>query len=739
MRINCIPSCTCVVLAAVLGWSTHLLADPAFEQTDLFVSGQGGYHTYRIPTMAVLPNGNIVAIAEGRKTSDSDAGDIDLVIRRSTDGGRTWSPIQLLYEEGGNDPITIGNPTPIVDQTNGYLHLLFARNNERLFITSSTDNGVTFSTPTELTNVAQNFNYDWTRLGGGPTAGIQMTSGRLVAPIWLNKTIGVPDTYRTGALISNDHGQTWQAGSVLSVDATLKGTNESAIVQKADGSLLVTMRTNAGTPARAASTSADGGLTWTAATQDASINPQMTTIKTSMVRYSLAGDNDVNRLLYSGPGGTDRSRMNVWLSLDEAQTWSVQREINTGPAAYSELAVTADKTILLAYEMGQSNWTERIALARFNLDWILQAPSIKPIVNGDFEDTYGWDAVGTTACPAGWTANDNRQNAAAMLSGTFAIGGQGHSAFMPAFPTDDESQRREIRQATNSNGLGTQWRLSLDFASEDPGNGDARSLSMGISHGNGQITLRVVDADNDGRGGIQYYNGSWQTIAELQNTVLLGNDVTATPLVHHLTVIGHYDGDTPTYDIILADPEGNVTRATGLTGWLNAAPAIGAIPSEINFNTFLSTGDYLVDNVVLLGRDVWLPGDATGDGTVDDEDANILASHWLQKYGVTWEQGDFNNDGRVDDLDASIMAAHWQENQSGHETALPEPGGTALIFTALPLLAWRFTGKHAGLRPFLCRLVQRNQFQESTRFSGKGLFSSRRRAIQTLKTYLFQR
>ena len=130
-------------------------AAPDPQQVDLFVSGEGGYHTYRIPALAVMPGGTVVALAEGRKTSSSDRGDIDLVMRRSTDHGRTWSDMRLVYEEGGAAPTAIGNPTPVVDHATGTLHLLFSRNNQRLFVMTSRDDGVTFSGPRDITPAAK--------------------------------------------------------------------------------------------------------------------------------------------------------------------------------------------------------------------------------------------------------------------------------------------------------------------------------------------------------------------------------------------------------------------------------------------------------------------------------------------------------------------------------------------------------------------------------------------------------
>ena len=112
-------------------------ADSPVEQTDVFVSGHGDYHTYRIPAIVVTNQGTVLAFCEGRKTSRSDHGDVDLIFRRSTDGGRTWSPTQLVYEEGGTAKITIGNPCPVVDQERGVIWLPFCRDNKDVFVTKS--------------------------------------------------------------------------------------------------------------------------------------------------------------------------------------------------------------------------------------------------------------------------------------------------------------------------------------------------------------------------------------------------------------------------------------------------------------------------------------------------------------------------------------------------------------------------------------------------------------------------
>ena len=87
----------------------------------LFVSGQEGYHTYRIPALVVTTQGTVLAFCEGRKHSGGDAGDIDLLVKRSTDHGKTWSPQQLIWNDAGN---TCGNPCAVVDEPTGTVWLL---------------------------------------------------------------------------------------------------------------------------------------------------------------------------------------------------------------------------------------------------------------------------------------------------------------------------------------------------------------------------------------------------------------------------------------------------------------------------------------------------------------------------------------------------------------------------------------------------------------------------------------
>src|SRR5437763_14540636 len=95
------------LLLSAAAWSA------SFTEFDVFRAGEGGYHTYRIPALLTTPKGTLLAFCEGRKNSSSDSGDIDVLLRRSHDNGKTWSAVQKLADMGAD---TIGNPTPVFER-----------------------------------------------------------------------------------------------------------------------------------------------------------------------------------------------------------------------------------------------------------------------------------------------------------------------------------------------------------------------------------------------------------------------------------------------------------------------------------------------------------------------------------------------------------------------------------------------------------------------------------------------
>ncbi len=338
-------------------------ADAAFvEQTDVFVSGQDGYHTYRIPALVVSKQGTVLAFCEGRKTSSADHGDIDLLLRRSFDGGKSWQETQLVHEEGGAAKLTIGNPCAIVDRE-GAIHLIFSRNNARAFYTKSVDDGATFSVPREITGAFRAFSFEWTRLASGPGHGIQTRSGRIIVPVWLNDRIG--QNYRSAVVYSDDAGATWTAGGI--VKPTIRDCNECMAVERADGSLLLNMR-NKSAKCRAVAISTDGGVTWTEPKLiEELVDP---VCQASIVRFGSRNSGRKSTILFCNAASRSRDHMTVKLSYDEGDSWPIAKLIHAGPSAYSDLAIARDKTILCLFEKGSKHPYEKLTVARFNIEWL---------------------------------------------------------------------------------------------------------------------------------------------------------------------------------------------------------------------------------------------------------------------------------------------------------------------------------------------------------------------------------
>ncbi|MFO0906567.1 MAG: sulfatase-like hydrolase/transferase [Pirellulales bacterium] len=347
-----------------------------FERQTLWISGRDGYHTYRIPALLVTPRQTVLAFCEGRKTGAGDHGDLDLLVKRSTDGGRTWSPHSIVYEEGGDAQITIGNPCPVVDQKTGRIWLPFCRDNKQVWITSSDDEGQSWSAPKNLTASVVRDDWDW--VATGPGIGIQLRhgphAGRLVIPCDHKRQLDSKSPeWNSHTMYSDDGGDTWQIGEPIRA-----GGNECQVIERADGSLLVNTRMQGHFHGfRGAATSTDGGCTWTAIEDD----PQLRCPKcqASLLEYEPAGPDKPGWVLFSNPvppaaveGKPSGARINLTVraSDDEGRTFKAGRQVHAGPSAYSSLARLADGTILCLYEGGVAKPYETLLLARFNAQWL---------------------------------------------------------------------------------------------------------------------------------------------------------------------------------------------------------------------------------------------------------------------------------------------------------------------------------------------------------------------------------
>jgi hypothetical protein len=381
MKHACTVMSASLMLAASGGTASQQV--PAVvSHYEVYVAGEGGYHTYRIPSLIVTPKGTVLAFAEGRKGGAADSGNIDLVLRRSTDRGASWLPMQVLVDNG---PDSASNPCPVIDRNTGTIWLLSTRNlgtdresdiiaglsqaTPTVWVMKSQDEGATWSTPVEITSSVKP--RDWTWYATGPGIGIQTRSGRLVIPA--NHAEYPGGTHRSHLFFSDDGGGTWTLGG--SADP---GTNESQVVELADGRLMLNMRNHPPKPAnfRMVATSTDGGRTLSSARADSAlIEPPA---QASILRYSTGASQGGNRLLFSNPASAARERLTVRLSYDEGATWPVARVVHGGPSAYSSLTVLPDRSIAVLFERGERSPYERITLSRFTLAWLTGGRDDRP-------------------------------------------------------------------------------------------------------------------------------------------------------------------------------------------------------------------------------------------------------------------------------------------------------------------------------------------------------------------------
>ncbi len=335
----------------------------------VFISGIDGYDTYRIPAMVVTVKGTILAFCEGRKDEGGDSGNIDLLLKRSFDNGKTWSKQQIIWDDSSN---TCGNPCPIVDRQTGAIHLLMTWNRgddkereiiqkvsndtRRVYVCSSMNDGETWEEPREITtNVKKS---DWTWYATGPGAGIQIErgelAGRLVAPC--DHIEAVTKDYYSHIIYSDDNGQTWKLGG----STPQAQVNECQIVEISQNRLMLNMRNyDRRFHNRQIALSADGGTTWSDQKFDIDL---IEPICQASLRAELWNNDSTRKyLFFSNPADTTkRINMTIKMSLDEGNSWPILKVLHSGPSAYSDLGILNSNKVGCLFEAGEKHPYENI-------------------------------------------------------------------------------------------------------------------------------------------------------------------------------------------------------------------------------------------------------------------------------------------------------------------------------------------------------------------------------------------
>ena len=390
-----------MLLATVLLPTANLWAEePAVEKIVLFEEDKGGFRLYRIPGIVVTVRGTVLAYCEARKYSVADRGEIEIHLRRSTDGGRTWdAPRQIAHagprlprnphlpenkrgkNMGGPDEQTVNNPMAIAGR-DGTVHFVYCVEYMRCFYLRSDDDGITWSKPVEITSTFETFRSqcDWQAIATGPGHGIELQGGRLVVPVWIaTYESASPIRHASAVICSDDAGKTWQAGEIA-----VPGGGECNIAELSDGRVMLTARNSDPRDRRAVTFSPDGAGDWSPVEfADELLEPGC---MAGFTAYS--GDSGYSEplLLFSNPHTTKRPHKNrenltIKVSDDDGRTWPIGRVLQPGPSAYSDLAVLPDGTVLCFYESGIPSSPRRykrpwqyscLVVARFGLDWLTE-------------------------------------------------------------------------------------------------------------------------------------------------------------------------------------------------------------------------------------------------------------------------------------------------------------------------------------------------------------------------------
>lgn len=356
------------------------------EFSDVFLAGKDGFKSIRIPSVIVTQRGSILAFAEGR-TDNADQAKNRIVVKRSSDGGRSWGKIVVIAEDGDR---SLNNPCVVADRGSGRLFMMYQSypagikeggreiqtgydgdSIVRNILITSEDDGYTWSTPRDLTREVKR-PARVTTIAGGPGIGIQARHGTHAGRLLFPFNEGPFGQWNIYSVFSDDTGKTWGRGSVApraliqdSEGDTVSTVNEAQFVELKDGLIRFNARRWGGRSLRKTCTSSDGGETWSSIDDVPEL--QDPGCMASIFRLSDPADGLKSRILFSGPQSIKRENGTIFLSYDEGMSWPVQRVLFKGSFAYSVLTALPDGTIGCLFETDEY---ARIVFGTCTLEWL---------------------------------------------------------------------------------------------------------------------------------------------------------------------------------------------------------------------------------------------------------------------------------------------------------------------------------------------------------------------------------
>lgn len=366
-----------LIILTVFGFSKSYAQN---KTVPVFTSGTEGHKSYRIPAIIGLPNGELLAFAEGRVNGAGDFGDINIVMKRSTDNGQTWGALQYIAEF---DTLQCGNPAPVVDLTDpqypqGRIFLFYNTGNnhegevrkgkgyKQVWYKTSTDGGRTWTEPIDITlkvhrpnypqgNAAYNFKEDWRTYANTPGHAMQFQTGKYKGRIYVaaNHSAGGPqkqaEDYDAHGFYTDDHGKTFHLGASLNIP----GSNESMATEISGGRLLFNSRNQKGDiRARIIGISSNGGETWDTTYFDKNLPDPV-----CQASILTIGKKNRKNILAFCNAADEKRRDNLMLriSYDDGKTWTksfliYKNSTQADAAAYSDIVTVSKKEIGVLYE-----------------------------------------------------------------------------------------------------------------------------------------------------------------------------------------------------------------------------------------------------------------------------------------------------------------------------------------------------------------------------------------------------
>lgn len=702
-----------IAVVAVLCLAGGAHADQPRQTTtvDVFVGGVG-YANYRTPSLVTTANGTLIALAEGRTGEEPGfPGDTDLVMKRSFDGGLTWTPLQVI-----ENPSAFGekmsNQTTVLDETNGRVWVLYNRyegnhgtvssqpgtTNNTAWARYSDNHGATWSSAVDITMGVKDF-ANWNTQSFGPGSGIQASGGRLIIPS--SRWTAPVNTWNDYAVYSDDHGVTWQRGALVS-PANL--SNENTVVELADGRIMMDARANTNSNAnRLNYYSTDGGSTWQgppAAGQFA------VSVHAATERFTLqsAGD-DANRIIWTGPRNLDNYRhdLAVRTSYDEGTSFGSERLLYDGYSGYSDTTILANGNAGIFFE---TNEARSLSFTTVNKDFI--DPSAGLIAYDDFRYESG-DILGNKnggyGFADGWASDANLGGIANPII-------EASDLHYTDFPFVTEGNRRPVffnfAGGSMSRELGAPMDLGADetyyfsllIRQDDTGADEedaSEEFEVSFLNGTNKVASFGVQGDES-----FYVENASQRVATAADSLTKGTE-------HYL--VGKIEASSGSFDqlFLAAFQSGDIVPGTeGSMTWALAGTTAMSSSSLLD-RLLISSGNratWVLDELrigtsfadVVSNSVPLLDGDLDGDGFVGITDLNIVLGVW--NTNVTAGEllaGDPSGDGFVGIEDLNVVLANWNAGTPpAGGAAIPEPGTGLALMTLSMVMARRRPHAHVN-------------------------------------------